>query len=248
MRNVAFICYSHSEYSDVWDLFFGQLNTYFPKVKKYLFTDKVTEKTLDDIQIVTYDDTTSYSQRVVECLKKVKEDLCVFHHEDMVLLDKPDITKLTEICDFIRKYKIEYVKLLKGGHNEDIKLDGMPIDNLFWVPHNTNGISVSFAIQPTIWKVKYLLEVFTNSGESNLKGNVAVGDFELTASEYINNSTINGLYWFNNEPKRGLHHWDSSLYPHGNLISKGKWASEYNDTLKTLHKKYNINKNLRGTT
>ena len=51
-----------------------------------------------------------------------------------------------------------------------------------------------------------------------------------------------------NEPKKVLHHWDSALYPHGNLISKGKWASEYNDVFEILHKKYKINKNLRGTT
>ena len=248
MKDVAFICYSHSEYSDVWDLFFGQLNKYFPNVKKYLFTDKVNREILSDINVVTYDNNLAYSKRVSHCLDFVKEDLCIFHHEDMVLLNHPQEDKLKEICNFLRKYKIDFVKLLKGGHLIDIKLDDMPLDNLYWIPHNSNGISVSFAIQPTIWKVKTLKDIYTNSGTSDVKGNIAAGQFELFASEYVNKNKIMGLYWFSDEKKRGLYHWDSSLYPHGNLISKGKWAAEYKEEFKELHQTYNIDINLRGTT
>ncbi len=46
-----------------------------------------------------------------------------------------------------------------------------------------------------------------------------------------------------------MHHWDSSLYPYGNMIFKGKWVySEYGKELSELHKKYGIDKNNRGTT
>ena len=64
----------------------------------------------------------------------------------------------------------------------------------------------------------------------------------------VNKNKIMGLYWFSDEKKRGLYHWDSSLYPHGNLISKGKWAAEYKEEFKELHQTYNIDINLRGTT
>jgi hypothetical protein len=69
------------------------------------------------------------------------------------------------------------------------------------------------------------------------------------ASGYVNNSGIQGLYWFNNEDKRGQYHWDSSVYPHGNMIFKGEWVySEYDKELNNLHEEYKIDKNNRGLT
>jgi hypothetical protein len=244
-NNIAFICYSHSEYSDVWDMFFGQLDKYLPNIKKYLFTDKVNKIIADDINVITYDDKLSYSDRVSYCLSSIDEEICLFHHEDMVLYNSPDLESLNKLYELLINYNIDYIKLLKGGHIEDIKLEDIPINSLYYIPHT--GYKLSFAIQPTLWKVNKLLEVYKNSSTTTLTGNKAAGNFELSASDYINNSDILGLYWFNNETKRGAHHYNSSVYPHGNFISKGKWVySEYNE-LEELHNKYNINKNIRGT-
>ncbi len=244
---MVIICYSHSSYSDLWDMFFGQIDKYLPNTKKYLFTDSVNRDVSDDISVIQYNDSDSYSDRVSHCLQSVKEDVCIFHHEDMILYDKPDIDKISEMMDFVSEYNIDYIKLLKGGHVNDIELEDMPIENLYWIPHTSERLS--FAIQPTIWKVKKLLEVYKNSSPSKLVGNVAVGNFEINASDYVNQSNINGLYWFSGENKRGQHHWDSKVYPHGNMIFKGKWVySEYSPELSDLHEMYEIDKNIRGTT
>ena len=240
MKNLAFICYSHSEYSDVWDMFFGQLKKYIPKAKIYFFINKLTKDVGENIKVIEYDDTIDYSNKVLECLEQIEEPLCVYHQEDMVLYDTPDFNKLSELCNFISEYKIDYIKLLKGGHLIDIKLDNMPIENLYWIPHNTNGISLSYTNQPTIWKVNKLKEVFKNTPNTHIR------DFEVKASNYVNKSDLVGLYWFANEGKRGMHHWDSNIYPCGGMISKGKWDSSYNKELEILYKKYNINKELRG--
>ncbi len=243
---MVIICYSHSSYSDLWDMFFGQIDKYVPGTKKYLFTDSVNRDISDDINVIQYDDADSYSNRVASCLKSVEENTCLFHHEDMILYDKPDIDKLNEMVNFVSEYNIDYIKLLKGGHENDIQLEDMPIKNLYWIPHSSEKLS--FAIQPTIWKTKKLLEVYEYATPSELVGNVAVGNFEINASDYVNDSDINGLYWFSGEDKRGKHHWDSSVYPHGNMIFKGKWVySEYGDELNYLHKNYEIDKNIRGT-
>ncbi len=244
---MVIICYSHSSYSDLWDMFFGQVDKYLPNTKKYLFTDSVNRKLPSDIHVVEYNDFDSYSDRVAFCLKEVEEDICLFHHEDMILYDEPNINQLNEMTKFVSEYNIDYIKLLKGGHEGDIKLEDMPIENLYWIPHTSDKLS--FAIQPTIWKTKKLLEVYKNATPSNLVGNVAVGNFEINASDYVNSSGIQGLYWFNNEDKRGQHHWDSSVYPHGNMIFKGKWVySEYDKELNNLHEEYKIDKNNRGVT
>ncbi|MAG26610.1 hypothetical protein CL614_08760 [archaeon] len=246
MTSIPIICYSHSSYSDLWEIFFNQINLYFPNNKKYLFTDDDKNKPFDDIQTIFFNDNDSYSTRVTQCLKQIDEKICIFKHEDMILYDSPNITKLDEIIGFIEEYNIDYIKLLKGGHQFDEVLENMPINNLYWIPHTSTNLS--FAIQPTIWKVNKLLDIYQNSSPSKLVGNVAVGDFEINASEYVNKSDINGLYWYDNEPKRGMHHYDCNIYPCGNMIYKGKWVySEYKSELTRLFEEYNIDKNLRGT-
>ena len=243
IKKIAFICYSHSEYDDVWGMFFNQLNKHLPYVKKYLFTNEVNKKIPSDINVIIYDDSLSYSDRVSYCLSKIDEKICLFHHEDMVLYSAPNTEHLNELYGLLVNYNIDYIKLLKGEHEDDIVLEDMPIGSLYYIPHN----GLSFAIQPTLWKVNKLLEIYKNSSTTNIKGNKAAGNFELLASNYVNNSDIIGLYWFNNESKRGMHHYNSSIYPHGNFISKGKWVySEYNNELIKLHKEYNIDKNIRG--
>tara|TARA_B100000131_G_scaffold249469_1_gene242761 strand:+ start:4658 stop:5395 length:738 start_codon:yes stop_codon:yes gene_type:complete len=244
MIDIPVICYSHSEYSDVWDIHFGQLNKNLPTSNKYLFTNDVNRDISDDIKVILYDDKLSYSKRVLSCLEQLEDDIVLFQHEDMILYDGVEVNKLNSIIDFLKEYDIDYVKLIKGGHNDDIKLENMPIDNLYYIPHR----DLSFAIQPTLWKIDKLKDICKNAEQSSLVGNVAVGNFELSASEYINNSDIKGLYWYSGEKKRGMYHWDSKIYPYGNMIFKGKWVySEYDEELVRLHKEYNIEKNIRGT-
>jgi hypothetical protein len=53
---------------------------------------------------------------------------------------------------------------------------------------------------------------------------------------------------FKEEQKRGLAHWDSKAYPHGNMIYKGKWTcNEYSTEIKTLCDEYGVDFQKRGT-
>ena len=246
-NNTAFICYSHSEYSDVWGMFFGQLNKYLPDVKKYLFTDKVNKTIPDNINVITYDNSLSYSYRVAHCLEQIDEKICLFHHEDMVLYDTPNLENLNKIYHFLlESHDVGYVKLLKGGLFNNTQLENTPLPQLYYL--NKNDYMLTFAIQPTLWKVNNLLNIYKNSPLTNMTGIAAIGNFELQASNYLNSIDTIGFFWYDNEDKRGTHHYNSSVYPHGNFISKGKWVySEYNNELTKLHKEYNIDKNIRGT-
>lgn len=244
--NVAFICYSHSEYSDVWDMFFGQLNKYLPSAKKYLFTDKVNRSVADNISIVTYDNKLPYSYRVASCLEQIDEKICLFHHEDMVLYDAPDLDNLNKVYNFLVEYDVGYVKLLKGGAFTNISLDNTPIEHLYFL--DKNDYMLTFAIQPTLWKVDALLDVYKNATPSTITGAAAAGSFEVQASKYLNSTEIVGFFWYNKESKRGAYHYNSSIYPHGNFITKGKWMySEYGIELEQLHRDYGIDKSIRGT-
>ena len=58
-----------------------------------------------------------------------------------------------------------------------------------------------------------------------------------------------GILYYNDETKRGMHHYDSSIVPYiASAIVKGKWnISEYPTELPPLLQKYNININKRGS-
>ena len=66
------------------------INNCPPSYKKYLFTDKLKGDHLLDNSwnVILYDDSLRYQDRVLSCLKKVKEEIIFFHHEDMFLYDK----------------------------------------------------------------------------------------------------------------------------------------------------------------
>tara|TARA_R100001509_G_scaffold134071_1_gene87622 strand:- start:1045 stop:1776 length:732 start_codon:yes stop_codon:yes gene_type:complete len=240
LTNIAFICYSHSSYSDLWDMFFGQVSKFLPGVKKYLFVDSLPKHVDDDITVITYDDSECYATRVKNCLSKVSEDLCFYNHEDFIIYDTPKVDKLNELIELVSSKNIDYVKLLRGDcHNgyDNIALKHIPIDNLYYIPHT----GLSFTIQPSIFRVSDLSEIMINCSDSG------VHQIEESGSSYVNNSNLHGLFWYAGENKRGSHHWDSSVYPHGGMISKGKWcASIYKNELDELSCRYGIDLNKRG--
>ena len=62
--------------------------------------------------------------------------------------------------------------------------------------------------------------------------------------------SINGLYVYNGEPKRGSNHYDSKVFPYtATAVVKGKWNfSEYEAELLPLLMEFEIDPNIRGIT
>lgn len=241
--NTPIICYSHSSYEDLRVVFFNQIQRLLPEAKNLiLFTNEIITPPPTNVRVILFDENLSYSDRVSSCLDQLTEDVCIFHHEDMILYDRPDIPTLNRYIEYVRETSMDYIKLLKGGETRDIPAVGYP--NLYHLPHD---YALSFTIQPTIWKVEKLKELYTNSAKVGVNGAQAIGNFELLGSSYVNTSNIHGTYHYAGESKRGGNHWDSSVYPHGNFLYKGVWTyNEYPVELDNLFALYNINPNIRG--
>ena len=67
-------------------------------------------------------------------------------------------------------------------------------------------------------------------------------------NDFMVQNNIKGLYYYNNEPKRGSNHYDSELYPYiATALVKGKWnLSEYQKELGDLLEEYKLNVSKRG--
>ena len=67
-NNYCIFLYSHSEYSDVWDLTFGQIYKYInlDEVSIIFCVDKLNDYKIDDrIKVVYYDNNLIYSDRIL---------------------------------------------------------------------------------------------------------------------------------------------------------------------------------------
>ncbi len=237
MENTAIIIFTHSNYKDVWPMFFGQAEKYLKGVNKYLFIDAGAPTTdiPDDYTTILYNEADTYQIRFASCLVQVPEDIVILHHEDMPLYDAPNLTKLQQYINMVRGTNVTSIKLLKGG-----ELNGELVSpNLYEIPSTSEWL---FSIQPTIWKKKDLLEIYYKTLGAT------IWEFEVNAQDMARFYKQKNLYHYDGEPKRGMYHFDSNVYPYiATAVSKGKWVtSEYPKELGQLFKEYNIDPSIRG--
>jgi len=231
---MKFIFYSHSDYSDIWPVLFGQCEKYLEKHDKVLFTNEGTAP--DGWEVITYNDALPYQQRVVSCLKQLKDEIIVFSHEDMFLYDDMDLPQIQEFKNLVRSDEVEFIKLLRGGYTDDKKESSLH-QNLLTSPPD-----MIFTIQPTICKVKNLITVYRDtSGDS-------IWSFEANAYLTTSKNNFKGcMVYREGDSKRGMHHWDSSIYPYfATAIVKGKWYISDYPHLREVLQDYNIDISLRG--
>lgn len=243
MINTAFIMYSHSSYSDVWPLFFGQVEKYLinffkQNIQKYVFINQFSEQIPSSYKQIIYDDKLTYSERMFECLQHVEENYIFFQHEDMILYDQPDLEKIKQIPQILENSEQSFVKLIKGGVAWDISTQ---FDWLKFIPSNSEYV---FSVQPSIWKKEPLLNIYKNFL------NCDIWSLEIKSQKWCRDNNITGYYTFTDlEEQRGQLHWDSKIYPYiATAIVKKRWNySEYKKELDKLFLIYNIDPNLRGT-
>lgn len=222
------IVYTHTDYKWVWPLWFGQTNKYFNESEKIILVNDYHKDIPSDYEIIKYDDSKNYTQRVVECLEQLNpEDIIIFHHEDMFLYDKPNFELLNEFINLVKTDEARLIKLLRAG-NSLLKSPIHP--NLYFNPNN-----LKFCIQPTICKVSTLLNIYSSTPGNSI--------WEFEANACVNPNITHSYYYYNNEPLRGSAHYDSELYPYvATAVVKGKWnIQEYSSELNKLFNEYKIN-------
>jgi hypothetical protein len=234
-----FFIHTHTDCKDIWPAFFGQLNKYFLKYEKNIIVNK-PDSFLSGFNVITYDQSLQYTSRIKEALRSFGDDIILFTHEDMIPYREPLYDVLEEYCDLIKSNKVDFIKLLKcmdipGDYN--FKISDIHA-NLALCPKQ-----YSFTIQPTLCKASKLLDVFSSCAPTN------IWDFEAKVYSIFTNFVHDKCFMssFNEEKKRGLAHWDSEVYPHGNMIFKGKWTyNEYPSEIDYLCKEYGIDYKNRG--
>ena len=144
----------------------------------------------------------------------------------MFLYKQPNIQYIKRLYYLLNDY--DFIKLIKTGVNNGIEIG----KNLYQFRNTPFDY---FAIQPSIWKTKILLDIFKNTVSET------IWQFEISAGNYCLENNIKGVYCYdkNNDKPRGGH-FDSSIYPYiATAIVKGKWNyKEYESELKDIFNKH----------
>lgn len=226
--SVPVIVYTHTDMRDVWPVFFGQFKKYIGDTKVYVAVNEDDTQLSDYIRIV-YDDSKEYTQRWKEILEQIEEDVFIFLHEDMILFDKVDFESLEKYIEYVKDDLAESVKLILAGDN----FNEWPIDKTL-----VTNQCAKFSIQPTITQKKIFQQLVENLPPMN------IWKFE----ESIVSSGRDFMIKVGTERKRGIYHYDSTIFPYiATAINKGKWnMNEYTSELNKMFEEYEINPFERG--
>lgn len=222
------VVYTHTDVSDLWEMFFGQLKKFMPEMKVYVAVNKKDDRLNDYIQII-YDDSKTYTERWKEILPQIKDEVILFLHEDMVLYNFPMMDYIQKYFSYVLENKVKSIKLISIiGQFESWEGDTTLIANS----------DTKLSIQPTIIKPQTFLEILEKVGNLN------IWDFE----QMIPAESGNYMAKIGYERRRGIYHNDSFIFPYiSTAINKGKWnVSEYEKELGELFTEYNINPFDRG--
>ena len=228
MMKIPLIVYTHTDMKDVWPMFFGQLKKYMGDTKIYVAVNKEDEFLSEYNQII-YDDSKLYTQRWVEILELIEEETFMFMHEDMILFDKVDFQSLEKYIGYVKQNLAESVKLILAGDRfDEWSVDKTLVTNQY----------AKFSIQPTITQKKVFQQLVENLPPMN------IWEFE----EAIVSSGRDFMVKVGNEKKRGLYHYDSTIFPYiATAINKGKWnTTEYQKELDSMFREYSVNPFERG--
>jgi len=212
---------------------FGQAEKYLGQYQKVLFTDEGNAP--DDWDVIYYDDSLPYQQRVLSCLAEIEDEVVVFNHEDMFLYAEPDHQSLRYFSNLVSEGKTTFIKLLRGGYVDT--LEDSEYEDLVVSPQD-----MVFTIQPTICKKKDLVTMYSETLGST------IWEFESNTAITSFNNNFKGLMAYRDiDEKRGMYHYDSNTYPYvATGVVKGKWYTSDYPELRDLLKQYSINADDRG--
>ena len=241
INNLAIVVNTHSSMKDLWGMFVGELELYFPNQKVYIFSN-LNNKIFSQYKLILYNSRDDFTTQYYNCLNRVKEPYIITVNEDYILYNfvKNNIIK-KYLNTLNSNKKISFIRLHKGPNYSNKKLTS----HLYFLNSERRHL---YSQTATIWKKKKLLELYKIAPKSYIgKTTEQNHKIFLSTEDEIDKISrikkIKGLYSFYNEKKIGYSNYDSFVFPYlQSVIIKGKWNfKDYKKQLILLIEKYKIN-------
>lgn len=239
MDNITLFTYTHTNCKDLWPIYFDLLDQHAPNFKSIVASDIQCDE-YKNHRFVQYEDK-NYCQEIANIIEQnVKTEYMIYMQEDFFLYDIINTNELKYVTDFLDETIVSYVRLIKCGHITQVPIK----EKIYWVqtPNMQHDSVTSVSFQPTLWKTKDYIQVYRNTQYTKFQEGI-----EFAKS--MNKLNYYAAYYYNQEPKRGGMHWDSSIFPYvATAIVKGKWnVSEYPNELVNILNEYKVDVESRGT-
>lgn len=237
LDRIFLVTYSHSNCSDVWPMFLGQLEQHVPSIRHNMLVDVAPRMSHPSLQTLfwAYDESEPYFKQWLSCSKHLWGGYAIYMQEDFILYDDVDLKALQNYVEFLDRTNYSFVRLIRAGFDPSLN----HIENdLYAVNCDNEDI---FHMQATLWKRNVLEQLYREaSSEKWLEG-----PHWRDAARRLG---IKGAFCYRGEKQRGKYHWDSSVFPYVcTAMSRGKWnLNEYPEILGSMLQKYNIDPNVRG--
>ncbi|HBY69046.1 MAG TPA: hypothetical protein DEG69_15645 [Flavobacteriaceae bacterium] len=241
---------THSSSSDIWPLFFSQLENYFLEPSRqqgfkgtvYVFTDDCVGIPTK-YKSVLYNKKESFRTQYLECIKEVEDEFVLYLNEDYILYDSVNLSKISEYLKILNADpNLSFIRFTRGPNITDKKLSS----DLFYLSHDQPFF---YSQTAAIWRKSVLQKIHELGPNLHIgpKG-VTDGHFEVEANKICKNLNLQGVVAYNNEPMRGEYHYDSCVFPYiASAVVKGKWnLKEYSKELFPLLLTHKINISERG--
>jgi hypothetical protein len=191
------VAYTNSNCADVWEMFFKQMEKH-SKYPLCVISDKDIHYPKNSMYF--YGNDVPYYMVWTGALRAFNQEYFIYLQEDFILYKDVDQEKIEYCLQFLKDHpEYSFVRLIKSGQLGSNKI----ADNLYEIESTNQDI---FSMQATIWRTddynKLLFEVKDDKWLENHKYREAA--IKLG---------IKGLYYYEGEPKRGMNHYDSNIYP-----------------------------------
>jgi hypothetical protein len=227
------VAYTNSNCSDLWEMFIKQ-NRKHTKIPLFIISDKeIKNYGYDDMFL--YSNDKPYYKVWVDALEKFNSEYFIYLQEDFILYDNVNENKINEYVEFLENNtEYSFIRLIKSGQLNDKLL----YPTLYEIESANPNI---FSMQATIWKTSDYIKIMNSVRDNKWLEN------ENYRKKMIE-LNMKGSYYYGNEIKRGMNHYDTNIYPYiATALVRGKWnISEYNIELSDILSSYNIDINKRG--
>lgn len=240
INDLALVVNTNSCNSDVWSMFYGQLEKFWPKCKSYTFSDIEVPF---DTKTILYDSNLSFRDQYLSCIKQVSEKYVLCLNEDYIIFDNINFDKLNEYLEILILTGYQFIRFTstKEFHTKSILSP-----TLYPIPFYSNNL---YSQTLSLWKTRTLEQIHekTPNGEIGSKGE-QLGHFEVLANNTCMKLGIDGLCHYDNEPQRGKAHFDCNVIPYiCSMLIKGKVNMfEYKKELQPLINEYKFSTSTRG--
>lgn len=172
--NIPYVFYTHDSYDDVIEIQYEYIVNIDNKI---LITNNIKENVFDIFNvgfknILYYDDSLPYSQRILNAIDEIDNDFIFLLHENDILIKKDD-SILEKCIDLMLSNNYDRIDFQVGGPNFSGHIETIPIDNdKYFLSRNYNPNDYIYNVNPSIWRVSTLRNIlnrFPNHSYRNIE-------------------------------------------------------------------------------